>query len=341
MKKNIIILFIFFFLPNITFADIGDSFYIINGKIYLNKKEVVLIGANIAFWNKRWEKATENDLQNDLKLIKKIGNCARIFVPYGDEKEGYFGTLNVRKDFLRKLIFFADEAKKDGIAVIVCFLFIRYDQINTNQIFVKQVIDKLAYFRNVIYDIQNEPDLEAQYIPERRPIIVNWCNQMAEFIKNNDPGHHLVTIGFSGIDMIVNEEISLNNVDIISFHIGGKVSPFILKNRVLRLRGFLKKKMDSGKPIAIEEIGISSNDFNETARMDLFRSYINTAKSLDIPIYLWWVLRDIPKDPNAIDGDKIWLEPHRWGIFETDGKAKRGSTEVAITFGMEATKLKF
>lgn len=334
------ILFFLLVTSHIALAN-TEYFYTKEGQVYLGQQKLRLMGANIAFWNKRWEKVTKEDLQQDIELIKQVGNCARIFVPYGEESKGYFGTLNVRNDLLEKLEYFVNYAKKRGVVVIINFLFTNYSELDNNKKFVLQIINKLKDYNNIIYDIQNEPDVEAQFIPRRRASIARWCNKMVEFVKKNDSAHHLLTIGFSGIDMIVSKEIKVDNIDVVSFHWGGKINPYILKRRTLKLRNFLQECGNSDKAIAIEEIGLSSRDFDEKTRAENFQNFGNIVKDLDIPIFLWWVLRDIPKDPNAIDGDRIWLESHRWGIFNADGSKKEASTEVAIKIGKEASQLNF
>jgi endo-1,4-beta-mannosidase len=224
--------------------------------------------------------------------------------------------------------------------VIVSFCFMNYFETDLNKIFVKQVLQKLKDYKNVIYDIQNEPDIEAQYIPARRKTIVNWCNQMTQFVKKGDPTHHLVTIGFSGLDLIASREINLDNIDIACFHIGIP-DTFLLKNRVETLRNILRKRGHARMPVAIEEVGMSSKDLSEKSRAEHFQKLYQTAKNLEVPIFIWWCLRDVSVDPTAVDGDRIWIEPHRWGVFNADFSRKDYSTDVAIEIGKEASSLNF
>jgi endo-1,4-beta-mannosidase len=311
-----------------------------NGQIYIGDKKTNLIGANIPFWNRRWEKVTREDLKQDIEKIKEIGNTVRIGITYGEKEKGYFGTTEVRKDLLDKLDYFVKEAQEKGIVVIVTDGALQYFELELNKQYIKQILERLKSYKNVVYDIQNEPDLEAQYIPHRRATIVNWCNQMAEFIKRNDPGHHLVTIGFSGLDLILSGEINLDNIDIASFHLG-ESSVYLLKSRVETLRRFLKKHGYAEMPIAIEEVALCSKHLDEKTRTEKFQEFYNLAKELDVAMFLWWCLRDVPMDPNAVDGDRIRIEPHTCGIFNADFSRKEHSSQVAIEIGREATKLNF
>lgn len=311
-----------------------------NGQIYLGAKKINLIGANIAFWNKRWQKVSKEDLKQDIEKIKEIGNTARIFVIFGDRKRDYFGTIEETRKFLDKLEYFVREAQAQGVIVIVTNVVLRYSEVDKNKEFIKQILQRFKDYKNVIYDIQNEPDLEAQYVPRRRQSIVNWCNQIAEFVKDNDPGHHLVTIGFSGLDLIANAEINLDNIDIVCFHLGIP-DVYLLKRRVEKIRSILVNRGYAKMPIAIEEIGLPSKDYDEEIRSEKFRELYNMAKRLDVSMFVWWCLRDVPMDANAVDGDRIWIEPHTWGIFNADFSRKEHSSQVAIEIGKEATELNF
>lgn len=309
-----------------------------DGQIYIGANKVRLIGANIPFWNRRWEKVSLEDLKQDIEKIKEIGNTVRIDINYGGEELGHFGTNDAR--LLDKLEYFAKEAQKQGVVVIVTKGVLNYFEIESYKKFMQQVLDRLKDYKNIIYDIQNEPDNEARLIPSRRATIVNWCNQMAEFIKNNDAGQHLVTIGFSGIDFIVSGEINLENIDIVCFHLGTP-SRYLLKRRVRILRDILKQRGYVDMPIAIEEVALASKDFAEEVRAEKLQNLYDTAKSLDVDMFLWWCLRDVPMDPNTIDGDRISTEPHTCGIFNADFSRKQPSTEVAIGIGKEASKINF
>lgn len=119
------------------------------------------------------------------------------------------------------------------------------------------------------------------------------------------------------------------------------MSSYVIKRNVLRLREFLAERGLGEKAIAIEEIGLSSHEFDEAVRAETFLKWSNIASELDVPIFLWWVLRDVSHDPDATDGDRISVEAHRWGLFHDDGSPKEVSTAVSEHIGREATALTF
>jgi hypothetical protein len=305
-----------------TIVPTTEKIYTVNGPIIeKNNIEFKTKGINYypknAAWNTFDSKFSLTTISNDFDIIKAANlNTIRIFLQYED-----FGKSNVNELKLYRLKALLDLAESKELAVVVT-LFDFYGDYALNswtqtQVHAAEIVSKFKDHQAIMaWDIKNEPNLDFE--SRGKTNVLNWLEQMAHVIKQNDP-NHLITIGWADTAAAIHLQ---NVVDFISFHYYHPLNQF--QNEI----NWLNQATE--KPLVMQEFGVSSysgvwNLFstNENKQAQYHKEIQSLIKTNNLA-FISWTLYDFPEVPNAVVGRWPWQKQQQkhFGFIDTHGKQK-------------------
>lgn len=239
-------------------------------------------------------KPGENSVENYKKYFEKLNkngvNLIRIWIApwnlpleHKGLKAGEYDLNNIKQ--LKEI--FA-EAKKKNIYIILCIDSFNLYRTSQNypaweenvyqikyggflkkpwQFFVKDeakiyhkkklqfLISQLSQFDNLFcWELFNEIDL-TEYFLFQKEDIKKWIKEMAGFLHNNDPRHHLITISFAEVNFSKEFFENITELDFVSIHKYGAPSE-PLKNIYAELVDINNKFLKFKKPVLLAEFGL-------------------------------------------------------------------------------------
>lgn len=132
---------------------------------------------------------------------------------------------------------------------------------------IRYIIARWGYATNIVaWELWNEisnMDLDKQAYDKYCDIVTQWHNDMARYVRSNDPFHHLVTtsIGYES-ESILFDRI-FNDLDIVQFHHYANVQKARSKEQIshqLYLASLKEQRVYPKKLFFIGEFGFGSSD---------------------------------------------------------------------------------
>lgn len=140
---------------------------------------------------------------------------------------------------------------------------------------VRYIVARWGYATNIVaWELWNEisnMDFDKDNFDQYATMVTRWHNDMAQYIRANDPFHHLVTtsIGHDPDNQLFNQVFS--NLDIVQEHHYGNVQKARSKEQIshtLYLTSLEARKAYPDKPFFIGEFGFGSSDANRYFEKD-------------------------------------------------------------------------
>jgi hypothetical protein len=269
-------------------------------------------------WDMFGHKFNKDTIKKDFKIIKAAGlNTVRIFVQYDD-----FGKAKVIPEKIEKLKKTLDAALETELKVVVTLFdfYGDYSILNwtLNNCHAEKIVSTFKNHNAILaWDIKNEPNLDFESRGKEK--VIAWLDQMLDVVKSADPNHP-ITIGWSNTK---SAGILKSKVDFISFHFYEDLAN--LDKAVKSL-----KKEVSGKPIVMQEFGMSSYSgfwkpfgTTEEDQLNYHKKAQNIIKDNDLQ-YMSWTLYDFVKVPKSVVGNLPWRKnaQKRFGFIDKNGVKK-------------------
>ncbi|WP_375239170.1 glycoside hydrolase family 2 TIM barrel-domain containing protein [Aurantibacter sp.] len=269
-------------------------------------------------WDMFGYKFNKDTIKKDFKIIKAAGlNSVRIFIQYDN-----FGQAKVIPEKIEKLKQTLDVALETELKVVITLFdfYGDYSILNwtLNNCHAEKIVSTFKNHNAVLaWDIKNEPNLDFESRGKEK--IIAWLDQMLDVVKLADPNHP-VTIGWSNTQ---SASILKNKVDLISFHFYEDLAN--LDKAVKSL-----KKEVSGKPIVMQEFGISSYSgfwrpfgTSEEDQLNYHKKAQNIIEDNNLQ-FMSWTLYDFVKVPKSVVGNLPWRKDtqKRFGFIDKDGVKK-------------------
>lgn len=124
------------------------------------------------------------------------------------------------------------------------------------------IIARYGYSSNILcFELFNEVDWVDSY-QMFSLYVKKWHQEMASFIKENDPLHHMVSTSYKGTDGTAN---SLDEIDFVSPHDYGYSSKKMIEG-IMKTQTDLSKKYN--KPVFFGEVGLNGQNGLDTYNQD-------------------------------------------------------------------------
>lgn len=257
------------FLPiglNLSWVGTNDPLYkpgensVENYKKYfekLNKNGVNLIRIWIAPWNLPLEhkglKPGAYDL-NNIKQLKKIFTEAKkknIYIILCIDSFNLYRTSQNYPAWEENVY----QVKYGGFLKKPWQFFVQEEAKNYHKKKLQFLISQLSQFDNLFcWELFNEIDL-TEYFLFQKEDIKKWIKEMAQYLHNNDPNHHLVTISFAEANFGKEFFENITELDFVSIHkYGTPAKP--LKNIYGELFNLNNDFLKFKKPVLLAEFGL-------------------------------------------------------------------------------------
>ncbi len=291
-------------------------------QILLNNSVFTIKGINYYPQASPWEmfgdKFDPAIIASDFKIIKNTGlNSIRIFIQYED-----FGKAEVKPEKLQKLKTVLDLAEEQHLKVIpTLFDFYGDYSILNWSLTLQHAKQIVAAFKNhpaiLAWDIKNEPDLDFE--SRGKENVLGWLSEMIKLIKQEDP-NHLVTVGWSSAEAAQN---LVSEVDFVSFH-------YYLNIKDFETALELVKENADGKPLLVEEFGISSyrgiwNPFGSNEKQQAeYHKKMQAVFEKNTLAFMSWSLYDYTTIPSSVVGKLPWRKARQkeFGFLDHLGNPK-------------------
>jgi endo-1,4-beta-mannosidase len=257
-------------------------------------------------WAGTWTAFNDTELRKDLQVIKSLGgNCIRTFIQWG-LVEPHPGIYN--STIVNRIIQLFDIASEENIAIQFAFFdwglngYWPTNEIGhkfTNQTMIDHEIAQLQYLIPLLksksaafmWDLTNEPG--DQYLGKED--FRNWVRQLSNAIRSIDDTH-LITVGgaqWSNWDPIGYADL----IDCVCLHYYRSASKILEnKNWIPDYKYQLSLFRKTGKPVIVQEFGISNDEISEEVAADYLKDIFTISDQYGIAGIIPWCLWDYGPD---------------------------------------------
>ena len=243
-------------------------------------------------WAEFWTDWRPKQIESELELAQRLGaNTIRFFIFYVP-----FGGPSPKRIMLKRLSSLIQMARSKGLLVIPTFFpFMKVFDQGHRAAMEAHLSSIVRRYRGeptiAMWDLINEPDASwanSEIKHTTAEEVANWAQQMLRATRNADPTH-LITFGLRG-HFSHRERIrpleALPDADVISLH--------FYDDPIAALGPQLERARAFGKPVVLQEFGVSSMLVDETEAASYYRNLCQGAKEHRLAGVGAWELFDHP-----------------------------------------------